>query len=358
MGLPQKYLTIAEELEKKILSHKLKEFPDYCQLTEKFNITRRTAGKIVALLKKKGLIAYQPGIGNRLSLVKNNIYDHNKKKIIIAISPVRDYTMQSLFYNNELLRGLSEYCIKNQLLLRIYSTDNLAAHPGLFSRETINRVLGIFYNPHHYAFDKKIIDIIKKNSLPAVSNIFCREKSLVVSTVSYQEQDVLCILHKNVNPQIPVYLVSLRDKKEPWIRKREILFGAYFRERGTVIRLKKKLSVADCNMNKFIRIGYITAKKLYDEMRFPCAIIGINDAVARGVMKYLLKRKIKIPETASIAGIDCNILITRDLISSVEINRFRMGYEAARLLHKKNREMKTRAFQVKVPVVFKKGITG
>ena len=98
--------------------------------------------------------------------------------------------------------------------------------------------------------------------------------------------------------------------------------------------------------------GYNAAEKLFKQNKNITAIFACNDAMAIGVMQYLRKQHIRIPEDISIIGFDdveADVSITPPL-STIKVLKTEMGAEAMKLMAKILKENKTPTDEKLVPV--------
>jgi len=98
--------------------------------------------------------------------------------------------------------------------------------------------------------------------------------------------------------------------------------------------------------------GYKAVKKLLKKNKQVDAIFACNDAMAIGVMQYLKKKEIRVPEDIALIGFDdveSDILLEPPL-STMNVPKIEMGGEAVRLMEQLLKKKVTTNKKVLVPV--------
>lgn len=83
-----------------------------------------------------------------------------------------------------------------------------------------------------------------------------------------------------------------------------------------------------------LRTGYYAARKFSMFTKMPSAIVAENDILAIGSIKYLLQRRIKVPEDIAVIGFD-NITLSsmyEPALSTISLPISQMGEESVKLL--------------------------
>jgi len=76
-----------------------------------------------------------------------------------------------------------------------------------------------------------------------------------------------------------------------------------------------------------------SGQKVFDAQRFPSAVVGANDIIALGSIKYFLQKKINIPGDVAVVGFN-NISLSamyEPALSTIALPVERMGQEAVKL---------------------------
>lgn len=99
--------------------------------------------------------------------------------------------------------------------------------------------------------------------------------------------------------------------------------------------------------------GYLAIKALWESGQRPDAILGANDGIALGAMRYLYEQRVRVPEDVSIIGYEDSVLSGYAVppLSSVDISKERMGAEACAILLNRIEKPKMRKVQVVIPPV-------
>jgi DNA-binding LacI/PurR family transcriptional regulator len=80
--------------------------------------------------------------------------------------------------------------------------------------------------------------------------------------------------------------------------------------------------------------GYLAIKEIWESGARPDGILAANDSIALGIMRYLYEQRVHVPEDISIISYEDSVLsgYSSPALSSVNINKQRIGEEACRIL--------------------------
>lgn len=97
--------------------------------------------------------------------------------------------------------------------------------------------------------------------------------------------------------------------------------------------------------------GYLAIKEIWESGARPDAILAANDSIALGIMRYLYEQRVHIPEDISIIGYEDSVLsgYSAPALSSVNINKQRIGEEACRILLNRIDRPKSKRVQLILP---------
>lgn len=97
--------------------------------------------------------------------------------------------------------------------------------------------------------------------------------------------------------------------------------------------------------------GYSAIKKIWESGARPDGILAANDSIALGIMRYLYEQKVHIPEDVSIMSYEDSILsgYAVPAVSTVDIDKERMGEEACRILLNRMARPKSKKVSMVLP---------
>lgn len=100
--------------------------------------------------------------------------------------------------------------------------------------------------------------------------------------------------------------------------------------------------------------AYLAIKALWESGERPDAILGANDGIALGAMRYLYEQNIRVPGDISVVGYEDSVLSGYSVppLSTVNISKEHMGAEACAILLNRIEKPKMRKVQVVVPPVY------
>lgn len=100
-----------------------------------------------------------------------------------------------------------------------------------------------------------------------------------------------------------------------------------------------------------LRSGYQAARRFLMQTNAPSAIVGANDIIALGSLKYVIQKKLSVPEDIAVIGFD-NISLSvmyEPSLSTVSIPIEQMGSEAIKLVLSKIRTTSSKSHQIILP---------
>ena len=99
--------------------------------------------------------------------------------------------------------------------------------------------------------------------------------------------------------------------------------------------------------------GYLAIKSLWESGERPDAILGANDSIALGAMRYLFEQNIRVPDDISMVSYEDSVLSGYSVppLSSINISKERMGAEACSILLSRIENPTMRKIHVVIPPV-------
>lgn len=305
-GRPPKYIEIGESIRKMILDEKMlcnQVLPPERRLALHFNCTQVTLRRALKYLERKEVIYNIPHEG---SFVGSSADIPRKKSNLAALI----FPDDELFYYKIFAR-LEPFFLRNGLLLSVHLTGN--------SEGRERKLLEMF--------SEKNFDILVAVPNPACRDIYRLKKiPAVFFDAEIEDVDVPCILSDDRNGafQAVRHLISLGHRKIAFIghdydssgRKR--LDGYY----DAMNRAHLEIGDGLVKLYQPTREWGIAAMEEMFRRRDtrPSAVFCINDTVASGVMHYVQRHHIKMPDDFSVASFG-NTGIAEDLdLSSVDQN--------------------------------------
>ncbi|HBE01212.1 MAG TPA: hypothetical protein DC049_01880 [Spirochaetia bacterium] len=353
-----KYKKIALDIAEKIRANQLQDtLPDYKKIMHIYKISKNTVTKIIKELKLMGLLTQKKITGYKLAGKTDVISDHLR---IAVLKSFISRTSTAHFDAIRSLEGITNCCHEHHSDMELYNIDFFKGREKeLINRLKTNKIDCIIYMPFFYFIDENLLKFIKKARIPviAMTNYKIRHNP-GISTVLISNKKIMKKIYEELNSKYRTYLLSFTGTDQIWIAERERYFKLYFKDRGEVIYFDNTPIGLKNRDKQLIQYAYETAKKYFPAFSLPVNIIGINDAVAFGAMKYFLEKKIKIPEEVKIIGIDNKKKYTGDLLCSIDKSYYWLSYNTVLFIHKNIYALKQgKIFTYSVPVRIIKGIS-
>ncbi|HBE03800.1 MAG TPA: hypothetical protein DC049_15200, partial [Spirochaetia bacterium] len=335
MRFKEKYKTIAQIIKNKIHENQYKDYlPPLKDILSEYNIAQRTATRAFDILKRDGIIIYEKGIGHKI--ISAPAVLHERKNLRICLIKPFLHDLYNMPRSHKYISGVLACCRKFGSQVEIYNNKKNSSTiiAELKKRKDIQAIIFIPGYPGTYNTED-INNELKKFRIPVVTNYFELHKNL--SQVDYGDYDVIRAVFTCCDINLPSYFFSLNYISE-WVRNREMHFKSIFKKSGKIFKIPDT-ALMDWEPEKFFRIGYRTAGFYFDKLKFPANIIGVNDYIACGALKFLVEKQISFPGENRLIGIDNDSISSKYMLTTADLNFYKKGYYTALHIHKHYREL-------------------
>lgn len=282
-------------------------------------ISEKTKIKVKAAMEELG---YHP------NFIARSLANQSTRVLGLVLPNSTDVFFQNPFFPN-VLRGLSDGANERQYALQISTgkTDD-EIYEGVVQMVQGGRVDGVILL--YSRVEDKVLNYLRERNFPFV---IIGKPFKDVEQITYVDND-----NYKASKEATNYLLSLGHKQIGFI-------GGDLNFVVTIERLlgfEKALQGANIHMeddyiihSEFLREGGQKAiGKLMNLQDPPTALVVADDLMALGVLNTLSEMKISVPEDISILSFN-NVLfseLSRPPLTSVDINIFDLGYQAAKSL--------------------------
>ena len=237
-------------------------------------------------------------------------------------------------FNPRLIKGIEDYLYKSGYDLILTSNDNSSKIKieDKISNLQNKQISGIIISSIKGDLEEKEVfkKIIENSNIPIVfvTRIYPDLKCSYVINNDYEGS------YEATN-----YLIKLGHKKIALIYFIPGLYLSKQRMQGYLDALKDNNIKIDESLlylaeDLSVECGYELGKYIINKKKKFSAIFCLTDVLAMGILKYCNEQKIEIPEEISIIGYDDIIFssIISPPLTTVHQRKYKMGYEAAKLL--------------------------
>jgi GntR family transcriptional regulator of arabinose operon len=325
-----KYYVIMEQLKEDILSGKIKprdKIQSENELAMKYNVSRQTVRKALAILINDGYIKSEHGRGTYC--VDRRAYSKKSRNIAVITTYISDYIFPRL------IQGIDNVLTENDYSIILKNTANSRKREILCLEDILTKDIdGLIIEPSKSEIlykDIGIYDTLDKMGIPYV----------FIQGIYKQMKNKPYVIMDDVKGTylLTKYLIELGHKDIIGIFKADDTQGT-FRHKGYV----KALQEAGMKYEPDNVIWFHTEDRsikpaeaislFIDEKKKMDAIVCYNDMIAYEVIDILNKCGINIPEEISVTGYDNLIIGNGNTIKLTTIShpKEKLGEIAAKLL--------------------------
>ncbi|MBM7660748.1 DNA-binding LacI/PurR family transcriptional regulator [Bacillus mesophilus] len=283
------------------------------------NISGETKERVREAMKELG---YHP------NFIARSLASNSTQSIGLVMPSSADKALQNPFFP-EVIRGISKGAHEKKYSLHISTGESLEEiFDGVVQMVQGRRVDGIILL--YSRFNDKIIDYLLDQSFPFV----------VIGKPYKYKKEITYVDNDNVQASIDVteYLIKLGHKRVAFVGGSLNLVVTIDRLQGFKHAiLSNNLPYRDEYVKhvEFLKEGGREAiTELLSLEKPPTALVVMDDLMALGVLNKLDEMGKAVPDDISVVGFN-NVLLTeisRPPLTSVDINIFQLGYQAAKSL--------------------------
>lgn len=329
-GKQLKYFQLMEDLKEQIISGRIKageKLPSENELSRKYQISRQTVRKALAMLQNAGYIYAEHGRGTFCSeLVRHT---HTSKNIAVVTTYLSDYIFPRV------IQGIDSVLTAEGYSIMLKNTRNSRSREAQCLEELLQKDI-----------DGIIIE-------PSKSQIFCKHMNLYRKLEEYQIPYVFiqgCFPQMKDKPHVLMddckggymitkYLISLGHRRIAGVFKADDMQGQN-RHKGYVMALQEAGILYDTEMVVWYHTEdrkvhpYECVKEMAKRPGMMDAVVCYNDQTAVQVIRALKEEGLRIPEDISVTGYDNSHIANQEglQLTTIAHPQEKLGEMAAELL--------------------------